>query len=149
MTVMRILLNSGMDGMTKEVAAAFCGNFWGESSFNPSVKGDSGQSIGIAQWYNTRKRNLENFAKNQKPPKSATDIETQARFVLDELQSKDYSSIWHDLKGMTDINEATRIILDRYEKPEVARNQNNNPGPYKKELSLRISYALRMYQDYQ
>ena len=71
-------------GIPANVIAGIMGNLQAESGFNSSAVGDGGQSIGLAQWYDSRGNNLRNFA--QQRGKEWNDIGTQLDFLLDEVQ---------------------------------------------------------------
>ena len=71
-------------GVPANVIAGIMGNLQAESGFNSSAVGDNGQSIGLAQWYDSRGNNLRNFA--QQRGKDWTDIPTQVDFLLSEIQ---------------------------------------------------------------
>ena len=97
-------------------AAAFVGNFVVESGsedINPIAVGDNGNAFGIAQW-NSRRPELYEFAsKNNKPVDS---LETQLEFAWYEMQNKE-SSAYEAIKNTKTLEEATYVIMDRYERP--------------------------------
>ena len=97
-------------------AAAFVGNFVVESGsedINPTAVGDNGNAFGIAQW-NSRRPQLYEFAsKNNKPVDS---LETQLEFAWYEMQNKE-SSAYEAIKNTKTLEEATYVIMDRYERP--------------------------------
>lgn len=68
---------------------------------------------GLAQWtYWSRKEKLYNFAKSTNS--SIGDLNMQLEFLWKELQ--DYSSVINTLKIATSIEEASNIVLTKYEK---------------------------------
>jgi len=69
---------------------------------------------GLAQWtYHSRKRNLQEFAKDA--GKSIGDLDMQLGFLVHELAS--YTTVMKTLQAATSVKEASDIVLTRYEKP--------------------------------
>lgn len=78
-TVYEVLKNAGLN---KIAIAGIMGNIHAESAFSTALTGDGG-SGGICQWLNTRLTNLKAFAGSS----SVTDINVQAKFILEECKS--------------------------------------------------------------
>lgn len=128
-------------GFTKAGAAGLMGNLKAESNLNPKnlqntferklgltdseytkavdagtydnfVKDSAG--YGLAQWtFWTRKQNLLNYAR--KKGLSIGDCKMQLDFLYEEL--KGYKSVFEVLKTTDSIQEASDIVLTKYEKP--------------------------------
>ena len=114
--------------------AGLMGNLFAESSLDPlcmtpkkSYTGEEyikkvkqedfskdGIAFGIAQWrYWSRKEQLYLFAKEQK--QSLGSIDLQLKFLLKEI--KTYKTVWKTLLNAKSVQEASDIVLERYEKP--------------------------------
>lgn len=69
--------------------AAIMANLYIESRFKPTAIGDTklkgGSSVGIAQWRESRKEGLINFAKQNN--KNPNDIETQVDYLIHEINT--------------------------------------------------------------
>ena len=92
-------------GLPDNVIAGIMGNLQQESGFNPSAVGDSGNSIGLAQWYQDRGNALRNFAKQR-----GTDwnhMGTQLDYLLDEV-NRNYPDL---VKKMSSMNPYDAAIL--------------------------------------
>lgn len=71
-------------GLSRIAIAGIMGNIHAESGYSTAWSGDSG-SVGICQWLDGRKTNLEAYAKAISGSK--TDIAVQAAFILEECSS--------------------------------------------------------------
>jgi hypothetical protein len=70
---------------------------------------------GLAQWtYHTRKQNLLNYANTKN--KSIADLEMQLDFLWKEL-AESYSSIVTSLKKATSVQDASTLVLKKFEAP--------------------------------
>lgn len=129
-------------GLSACGAAGLMGNLYAESALNPqnlqntyerklgltdaeyTAAVDSGAytdfvhdsaGYGLAQWtYWSRKRNLQEFAKDA--GKSVGDLETQLAFLCEEM-SKSYATVWAALKTSASVQEASDLLLTKYERP--------------------------------
>ena len=119
-------------GLTIEQASGIAGNLQAESNFNPEAIGDSGTSLGIAQWHKSRKENLINFCNSKKQnPKS---LECQLNFLWDELSTK-YSNVLSSIKSSKNTSETAEIFALKYEKPRST------------DYTRRIKFAEKIYND--
>lgn len=113
-------------GMPDEVIAGIMGNLQQESGFNPSAIGDSGNSIGIAQWYKERGDALRNFA--QQRGKDWNDLNTQLDFLVDEINNG-YPELIKGMTGLSPHDSALKFHTD-YERsndtPEMAAGRGHN-----------------------
>jgi hypothetical protein len=109
---------------TSEQASAFVGNFWQESRLNPNATQVSTAApltpnvgYGLAQWtIKSRQDKLRMFA--YKKNKSVSDLYTQLEFVVEELQ-KDYPNVLSEIKTSSTVEQATKIIMNKYERPKA------------------------------
>lgn len=109
-------------GWTPEQAAGIVGNFVHESNVNPhGPDGDSGAAQGIAQWHADRRADFEQWAGK---PFSQSTLADQLAFANYELTQGKYKSVGDQLRGATSVEDATRIILQGYERPAP---QNQTP----------------------
>jgi hypothetical protein len=108
-------------GFSKEIAAAFVGNFMQESSVNPTADQPDGPGRGIAQWseggrWDTSKNdNLKDFAGNR----NILDLGVQLDFVWYELTKTSYRSVVASLESANTLAEYTNIIATQYEQAGV------------------------------
>lgn len=117
-------------GMTDDSYTAAVDN----GSYSNFVKDAAG--YGLAQWtYWSRKQNLLNFAKEKGV--SIGNLDMQLEFLMKELNG--YSSVLSMLKAATSIQEASDIVLTKYEKPA------NQSDSVKKK---RASYGQKYYDQY-
>lgn len=107
-------------GYSDSSARALMGNIMQESSFNPTAIGDKGASFGIAQWRDSRRRNLEEFAKNR--GKSASDFLTQLEFMVSE--KGEAHKISPSVLNKMSLSEATKHIVDKYERASDKKTLN-------------------------
>jgi N-acetyl-anhydromuramyl-L-alanine amidase AmpD len=119
-------------GLTIEQASGIAGNLQAESNFNPEAIGDSGTSLGIAQWHKSRKENLINFCGSKK--QDSKSLECQLNFLWDELTTK-YSNVLSLIKSSENANESAEIFASKYEKPRST------------DYSRRIKFAEKIYND--
>ena len=136
--------------LTPIQAAAFLGNFYQESRFNPaSIQSgktydehkafDSevgGYGFGLAQWDSSRRVDLLNFAKS----KSATwsDLVLQLEFIKHEVEGTEKRILTNsEFKDISDVARATELVMNIYERPGH------------KALSNRIDAAKAAYAKYQ
>lgn len=141
--------------------AGLMGNLYAESSLNPICKTggppevderyvefvDNGSitvdifahdkaAFGLAQWcYWSRKEQLYLFAKETK--RSIGDLEMQIEYLLKEL--KTYKTVWKTLQEAKSIQEASDIVLLRYEKPANTSD---------KVKAKRASYGAIYFENY-
>lgn len=105
-----------------------------DGSYSHFVKDAAG--YGLAQWtYWSRKQNLLNFAKEKGA--SIGDLDMQLEFLMKELSS--YSSVLRTLKVATSVQEASDVVLTKYEKPA---NQSDSVK------MKRASYGQKYYDKY-
>ena len=120
-------------GLQDYQAAAIVGNLIAESNVNPTALNSIG-AYGIAQWLGGRKTNL------QSKPNYDT-LQVQLDFIWEEL-SGPYSGVLSSLRASSDIGQATRIILERYEIPCMPGAQCNP------EYNRRLPLAQGVFQQY-
>lgn len=102
-------------------------------SYDNFIKDSAG--YGLAQWtYWTRKRGLFNKAKNKKS--SVGNIYVQLEYLWEELQK--YTSVLKVLCNTNSIDEASDIVLTKFEKPA------NQGDSVKKK---RVSYSEKIYKE--
>jgi hypothetical protein len=111
---MRYLLSQGVD---PQRAAAMVGNAWHESSLNPSILGDKGDSYGLYQF----NKGGELPAYKDWATKNSRDLgdwKAQTDFVLSRLQSPAYASTWDKMGKAQDVAGATEAFMRGYERPK-------------------------------
>lgn len=118
-------------GLSPHVAAGIIGNLMGESSLNTGAIGDNNTSIGIAQWHNERGNNLKNFAKQRGT--DWKDYDTQLEFLWHELNT-DYKGVLESLKSSTNVDQATDIFLERFERPKNPNQSRQKRRNYARSL---------------
>lgn len=93
---------TGTMGLNTAAACGVLANIEAESSFNPTVYGDSGTSYGICQWHNGRFTSLKNWCNNN--GYNYQTINGQLNYLQYELKNS-YLSVWNKLKTVS--NSAT------------------------------------------
>jgi hypothetical protein len=148
-------------GLTDCGVAGLMGNLYAESLFNPknletvyekklgfsddsyTKAVDSGAyknftkdsaGYGLAQWtYGPRKRNLLEYAKSLGA--SVGDLNMQLNFLVKELTSPEYISLWNSLLSARSIYDATVEVMVRYERPaNVSSSAKNGRYNYSKAI---------------
>lgn len=160
--IMNWLINqSGIPGMTPERAAGFCGNIFGESSYNPNVVNPSSKAYGICQWLGNRKTKLKNLAASK--GKSVSDLDLQLGFLKDEINGSYKTLCWNKILDNSKINrerianeinklgddetaKATWLILRFYEVPGVTNEEAD--AKTIKDAPTRVGYARKALQAY-
>ena len=108
-------------GFTKEQSIGIAANIYKESSFNPNSINEAGGNLGaygLAQWRGDRQG--KNYAKWAKKTGRNTNMrqsskEDQLEYINFELTEGAYTLVGSDLKRITTIEDATKLIFDRYE----------------------------------
>lgn len=118
-------------GLSPHAAAGIIGNLMSESSLNTGAVGDNNTSIGIAQWHNERGNNLKNFAKQRGT--DWKDYDTQLEFLWHELNT-DYKGVLESLKSSTNVDQATDIFLERFERPKNPNQSRQKRRNYARSL---------------
>lgn len=118
-------------GLSPHATAGIIGNLMGESSLNTGAIGDNNTSIGIAQWHNERGNNLKNFAKQRGT--DWKDYDTQLEFLWHELNT-DYKGVLESLKSSTNVDQATDIFLERFERPKNPNQSKQKRRNYARSL---------------
>lgn len=118
-------------GFSKQSAAAVMGNLDVEHSFSTSWEGDQG-SVGIAQWRDSRKKDLEAYAKQQNG--DVTDIKIQTSFMINvDMEKRLGKEGLKNLKNMTDYIDAADYFCDKFESPSSYKSReewlNGKYGP--------------------
>lgn len=111
-------------GLRNIAIAGFMGNFQVEHAFKTSMAGLGG-AVGLVQWGEVRKTNLENYAKSLS--KDVTSIIVQANFILEECEEsgsyKDGDSITcfehlKDTNKVKTVQRAADCVTAHYERCE-------------------------------
>lgn len=100
-------------GLTPTAAAAVVGNLMQESygDLDPTTENSIG-AFGIAQWYQDRRTNLENYASEHGVP--PTDFDIQLEFLVLELKER---GEFDKINQMTSLEEATSYFCWDFEAP--------------------------------
>ncbi len=118
--VLNVLRNAGLRYV---VCAGIMGNIEAESNFSTSWSGDQG-SVGICQWRGYRKDNLVSFA--DAIGGSATDINVQAEFIVEELTGAKFgnsykdsaASHYNEIANAVNVKKAADIVTALYERAQ-------------------------------
>jgi tail lysozyme len=111
-------------GYTPEQASGIVGNLAHESDMNPGAVGDSGTSIGLAQFHNERAAALKSYAASVGKP--ASDFQTQLEFIDKELRGPE-AATFAKLQGARTPEEAAAAFIN-YERPQGYTPQNPAGG---------------------
>lgn len=121
---MPVLLSSLQSdlGINDVQAAGIIGNLAHESAgLQPDIAGDSGAAHGWAQWNGPRKRDMIKWTtENGFDPNSD---EGNYAYLIHDLKNN-YPKVLEMLKQATNVREATRIIMDHYEKPGIPHKES-------------------------
>ena len=118
-------------GFTKQSAAAVMGNLDVENAFKTTWDGDQ-NSVGIAQWRDGRRNDLEKYAAEHNGDK--TDIKIQTAYMIEvDLKKRLGEEGLKKLKSMTDYIDAADYFCDKFESPSSYKNHdewlNGKYGP--------------------
>lgn len=119
-TVVDLLLKSGLDNMTLPIACGIAGNIDAESGFNYTSIGDNGSSYGLCQWHNKRWNNLYSYC--QQINISPNTPEGQTQFIINELKTS-FSSVYRTISSQdyrNDIDKVTTYFCKNFEIPANA-----------------------------
>ena len=124
--------------------AGMIGNFMVESfnyrvlpqiEMDPTVLGDDGSAIGIAQWRDERREKLFNYSSNRGPGGlDPLNLITQLKFVDWELRND--SNLRKSFFSTKNVDEATMMFMREYEKPEIV-GFKANPQVFSKHVNGR------------
>jgi hypothetical protein len=118
-------------GFTNFQAAAWVGNLNQESGLDPTTVNRKG-AIGIAQWlYPSRKNALIT-----RPGYNT--LQVQLDYIMEELNSAEFSGIYNEIKATTNITDATLVIRTEYEKP----------GESEADDARRLAYAEFIFEKF-
>lgn len=116
-------------GLNTAAASGLLANFAAESSFNPSLSGDSGSSYGLCQWNRDRKASLVSYC-NAHGLNYAT-LYGQLSYMYYELQNN-YPELLATLRSTANTsngayNAGYRFCYD-YERPAAKQSQSQSRG---------------------
>lgn len=100
-------------GWTPIQSAGIMGNLVSESKLDPRAIGDNGSAFGIAQWRGSRITDIYN---NTGIDVRSASYDQQLQAVQWELVNRPYLG-GAQLAGATDLNSATSIFMNKYERP--------------------------------
>ena len=104
-------------GWTKEQAAGIVGNLAHESGgLKPEIVGDSGKSLGLAQWNAERRQGLMAYAATK--GETAPSFQTQLEYVQRELETSESAAANALAKAKTPA-EAAQVFSEQFERPGV------------------------------
>lgn len=112
-----------MRGIRPENIAAIMGNIMGESGFNPNALGDKGKSFGIAQWRDSRRTELESYAKEKGLP--VNHLLTQLSFLFEEMQKKENGGFTVEKINRMTPEELVSEFVSKYERPDPKKRSED------------------------
>lgn len=127
------------EGYTPEQAAAFVGNYYQESKYDPTLVNSIG-ATGIAQWLGGRLTALQNFAQGKS--KSATSLLVQLDFSIHELKGSESGAN----SAIKSISGSGKIAVERL--TYIIRTKYERPGESEARDDIRIKKALEVYSKY-
>ncbi len=110
-------------GFTKAQAAGILGNMQTESSFRTNAYNASEQAIGLCQWENSRRTQLEQFAAQQGKP--VTDWRVQVDFIMHEFNTTEKRA-FAALKATQTPEQAAKAFQSKYERSAALTNRATN-----------------------
>jgi hypothetical protein len=103
-------------GESPQVAAAIMGNIGQESSFNATLPGDGGRSVGLFQFNKGGELPaLQTWAANNS--RDINDPYAQLDFVRSQLQSPAYAKVYGEMQSSPSLAGATSAFMNGYERP--------------------------------
>lgn len=116
-------------GLNTAAAAGLLANFEQESSFNPTLSGDSGSSYGLCQWNKSRKTALINYCNSNGLDYSS--LYGQLSYLYYELQNE-YPSLLSTLRSTANnssgaYNAGYRFCYD-FERPASRESKSRSRG---------------------
>jgi len=103
-------------GLSTEQAAGIAGNIQSESGFNPAAVGDSGKAIGLAQWRDNRRDQLNSWTEEN--GYDATSVEGQLEYLWWELNNSESTALTK-LKQQNTASDAAFTFAKYFERPTV------------------------------
>lgn len=96
---------------------------------------------GLAQWtYWSRKLQLYDYLKNRQL--SIGDLAGQLEFIFYEMKNS-YGGLWNALQGVSDVREATALVMRQYEKPaDQTEEAVTRRTAYSKEFFAKYSFDV-------
>lgn len=103
-------------GFNNKAVAAILTNMESESnhSWDPTVVGDHGTSIGLCQWHNERKERLKEYGKQNCHGNHLT-AECQTLYLINELSG--YGTLMSYFEGNNTALDMTREFCNQFERP--------------------------------
>lgn len=116
-------------GLNTAAAAGLLANFEQESSFNPTLSGDSGSSYGLCQWNKSRKSALINYCTSNGLDYSS--LQGQLSYLFYELQNE-YPELLATLRSTANnsngaYNAGYRFCYD-FERPTSRESKSQSRG---------------------
>lgn len=116
-------------GLNTAAAAGLLANFEQESSFNPTLSGDSGSSYGLCQWNKSRKSALINYCTSNGLDYSS--LQGQLSYLFYELQNE-YPELLATLRSTANnsngaYNAGYRFCYD-FERPASRESKSQSRG---------------------
>lgn len=116
-------------GLNTAAACGLLANFEQESSFNPTLSGDSGSSYGLCQWNKSRKTALINYCNSH--GLSYSTLQGQLSYLYYELQNE-YPSLLSTLRSTANnsngaYNAGYRFCYD-FERPASRESKSQSRG---------------------
>lgn len=122
MTVIDMLLKSGLPNMNLNIACGIAGNIQVESSgFNYTAIGDHGTSYGLCQWHNNRWGNLYGYC--EQIGVSPNTPEGQVKFLVYELNT-DYAPVYETISSPEYANDIDKIATYFCKNFEIPANKD-------------------------
>jgi len=109
-------------GLPQVAAAGIVGNLVAESGLDPTIPGDNGNSVGIAQWHKERMVAMKSWITAQ--GRDWKDMNAQLDFLVHELNTSEKIA-GNQLKLAGNPIQAAKTFMDKFERPaEWAKKQS-------------------------
>lgn len=133
LTVADLAHTLGQMGWQRPAAAGIAGNVAGESgvSLTPGAVGDSGNSIGLAQWNGPRAQALQTYARQR--GKNWDDPQTQVQFLNHEIDTQ-YPDLRDRLNAISNPASAANVFMNTYERPAERMRNGAIRGQYAQQI---------------
>jgi hypothetical protein len=100
--------------MSPQAAAGIVGNLMHESGLEPARPGDSGTSVGWAQWHANRADDFREWTAAN--GYDSTTDEGNYAYLIHDLKTN-YPKVWEKLQKAKTADEATDIFMNDFENP--------------------------------
>lgn len=123
-------------GLTKEQSIGIAANLQAESGYRTGAIGDSGTSMGLAQWHNERMQNLKTWAEKNKLDYMS--VNGQLEFLWHELNTSEKSALTAIQSAKTS-EDAAYAFTVKFERPANSDMRGNERASIASSLANKLT----------